>query len=38
METIAKEGLTPTVISESDGTMSDDALTMKRYYEGRLNA
>ena len=37
METIAKAGLTPTVISESDGTMSDDALTMKHYYEGRLN-
>ena len=35
MEIIAKEGLTPTVICESDGTMSDDALTMKRYYEGR---
>ena len=36
METIARDGLTPTVICESDGTMSDDALTMKRYYEGRL--
>ncbi|MBO4283416.1 MAG: TIM barrel protein [Clostridia bacterium] len=36
MDAIANQGLTPTVISESDGTMSDDALTMKRYYEGRL--
>ena len=36
MEAIARERLTPTVICESDGTMSDDALTMKRYYEGRL--
>ena len=36
MDVIAKERLTPTIICESDGTMSDDALTMKRYYEGRL--
>lgn len=36
MDTIARENLTPTIICESDGTMSDDALTMKRYYEGRL--
>ena len=36
MEVIARDRLTPTVICESDGTMSDDALTMKRYYEGRL--
>ena len=36
MDLIAKENLTPTIICESDGTMSDDALTMKRYYEGRL--
>ncbi len=32
METIAKHGLTPTVISESAGTQSDDALTMKQSY------
>ena len=36
MDAIARENLTPTIICESDGTMSDDALTMKRYYEGRL--
>ena len=36
MEVIARDGLTPTVICESDGTMADDALTMKKYYEGRL--
>ena len=35
MEAIAREKLTPTIICESDGTMSDDALTMKRYYERR---
>ena len=36
MDAIARANLTPTIICESDGTMSDDALTMKRYYEGRL--
>ncbi len=36
MEAIAKDGLTPTIICESAGTMSDDALTMKRSYEGML--
>ena len=36
MDVIARDRLTPTIICESDGTMSDDALTMKRYYEGRL--
>ena len=36
MDAIVRENLTPTIICESDGTMSDDALTMKRYYEGRL--
>lgn len=36
IDAIALENLTPTIICESDGTMSDDALTMKRYYEGRL--
>ena len=35
MDALAREKLTPTIICESDGTMSDDALTMKRYYEGR---
>ncbi len=33
VETMAKYGLTPTVICESDGTMADDALKMKRYFE-----
>lgn len=32
MEVIAKNNLTPTIISESAGTQSDDALTMKKYY------
>ena len=32
-EVIAKEGLTPTIICESAGTQSDDALYMKRCYE-----
>ena len=36
MDAIARENLTPTIICESDGTMSDDALTMKRYYVGRM--
>ncbi len=33
IEVIVKNGLTPTIISESAGTQSDDALTMKKYYE-----
>ena len=33
IEVIAKNSLTPTIISESAGTQSDDALTMKKYYE-----
>lgn len=36
MEAIAKNSLSPTIISESAGTQSDDALTMKKYYEGIL--
>ena len=32
IETIVKNSLTPTVISESAGTQSDDALAMKNYY------
>lgn len=36
MEAIAREKLTPTLISESAGTMSDDALTMKQCYERML--
>ncbi len=33
MECIVKENLTPVIICESAGTMSDDALQMKTYYE-----
>jgi deoxyribonuclease-4 len=33
VEAIVKNSLTPTIISESAGTQSDDALTMKKYYE-----
>ncbi len=32
MDVIAKYGYCPSIISESAGTQSDDALTMKRYY------
>ena len=32
MEAIAKEGLSPRIICESDGTMAEDALSMKKYY------
>ena len=32
METIARHGLSPTVISESAGTQSEDAFTMKQNY------
>jgi deoxyribonuclease-4 len=33
VEAIVKHSLTPTVICESAGTQSDDALAMKKYYE-----
>lgn len=36
MEAIAKHSLTPTIISESAGTQSDDALQMKNYYRGLI--
>lgn len=36
VEAIAKEGLTPTIICESDGTMPEDALAMKKYYESLI--
>ncbi len=36
MEAIAKEGLTPTIICESDGTQAEDALAMKNYYQSLL--
>ena len=32
IEVIAQDSLSPTVICESDGTMAQDALTMKKYY------
>lgn len=37
IEAIVKNSLTPTIISESAGTQSDDALQMKKYYEACLN-
>ena len=33
MELLYKRGLTPTVICESSGTQTEDALAMKKYYE-----
>ena len=33
VEAIVKNSLTPTIISESAGTQSDDALTMKKYFK-----
>ena len=36
IEVLVKNSLTPTIISESAGTQSDDALTMKKYYEGLI--
>ena len=36
MEVLVKYSLCPNIISESAGTQSDDALTMKKYYMGRL--
>ena len=36
IEAIAREGLTPTIICESDGTMPEDALAMKKYYESLI--
>ena len=32
MEAVLKLGISPTFICESDGTMAEDALTMKKYY------
>ena len=36
MELIAKKNLAPTFICESDGTQTEDAKTMKDYYESLL--
>ena len=36
MEAIVREGVAPRLISESAGTMAEDAKTMKDYYEGLL--
>lgn len=33
MEAIVQEGVCPRIICESDGTMAEDALTMKRYWQ-----
>ena len=35
-ELICRRGLTPTIICESDGTMAEDALAMKKMYEQKL--
>jgi deoxyribonuclease-4 len=37
VEAIIRDGLTPTIICESDGTMPEDALKMKKYYLDRMN-
>ena len=37
MEAIIRDGMTPTIICESDGTMPEDALKMKKYYLDRMN-
>ena len=34
MNAICQLGVTPTIICESDGTQAEDALAMKKYYEG----
>ncbi len=36
MEAIYKDGYSPRIICESDGTMAEDALTMKNYYKSLL--
>ena len=35
MEALAKDGYSPRIICESDGTQARDALEMKKYYESR---
>ena len=37
VDAIASHGLSPTLICESAGTQSDDALAMKKYYMEKLN-
>lgn len=37
VEAIVKNSLTPTIISESAGTQSDDAIAIKKYYEKLRN-
>lgn len=37
MEAIARDGLTPRIICESDGTQGEDALLMKKEYERAVN-
>lgn len=38
MEEIAKRGLAPSIICESDGTQAEDAAEMKKYYEKALSS
>ena len=37
IEAIIRDDLSPRIICESDGTMPEDALTMKRYWQDRVN-
>ena len=37
-EAIVKEGVTPRIICESDGTMAEDALAMKKAYLNLLHS
>ncbi len=38
IETIVRENLSPRIICESQGTMAEDALSMKQYYKALLRA
>lgn len=37
IEAIIRDSLCPRIICESSGTMADDAMQMKKYYEGKIN-
>ena len=37
-EVLAKEGYSPRIICESDGTMAEDALAMKNMYKAALSS
>ncbi len=38
LDAVTELGVHPNVICESDGTMAEDALTMKKYYESRIKS